>query len=128
MRYQTENIASIEFQNPYYHVFMKPDETRANKPYFSKTDLNGSYYIDREKTNDRHTDADYVFVHFNLELPIIYSADKIYVTGAFCDWNADEQNQMKYNDEKNSFECTLQLKQGLYDYCFVMEMMKPDNQ
>jgi hypothetical protein len=119
MKYQTENIAAIEFQNPYYHVFMKPDVSRGNKPYFSKTDLNGGYFIDREKSDDKHTEADYLFVHFNLSLPPIYSGSAIFVTGGFCDWVKKDTNKMKYNAGKNCFELTLLLKQGLYDYCFA---------
>jgi hypothetical protein len=119
MKYQTENIAAIDFQSPYYHVFMKPDEDRGGRPYFSKTDLNGNYYIDSEKTEDRHTETDYVFVHFNLGLPLLYAMDDIYITGAFCNWTRQEGNKMAYNDSKNIFESKLLLKQGLYDYCFA---------
>ena len=117
-RYQTENVASIEFQNPYYHVFMKTDESRATKPYFTKTDLNGSYYVDREKATERHTEADYIYVHFRLTLPMLYTADKVFVSGALCNWSSNEKNQMKFNEETNRFELTLLLKQGLYDYSF----------
>jgi hypothetical protein len=119
MRYQTENIALIDFQNPYYHVYMKPDEDRADKPYFSRRDLNGGYYIDMEKAVERHIDADYVFVHFKLSLPVGYADDKIFVTGSFTDWTRNCNNRMKYNEETGDFELTLLLKQGLYDYCFM---------
>jgi len=121
MRYQTENVAAIEFRNPYYHVVLKPDKVRANKPYFSKTDLNGSYYIDKEKADERHIEADYVYVHFNLESSAVYSDVRIYVTGAFNDWKADESSLMKLNPENGLFEITLLMKQGLYDYCFFMK-------
>jgi hypothetical protein len=98
---------------------MKPDENRGSKPFFSMTDLNGSYYIDVEKANDRHTESDYVFVHFYLHAPELYITDEIFVTGEFYDWEHNEKNRMKYNGEEGLFECTLLLKQGLYDYCFV---------
>lgn len=119
LKYQTENVASIEFQPPYYHVFMKPDESRGNKPYFSKSDLNGGFFINREKADDKHTEADYIFVQFNLAIPPVYAWGDIYVTGAFCDWNKQEANKMKYNDTNNRYELKLLLKQGLYDYCFM---------
>jgi hypothetical protein len=119
MKYQTENMAAIDFQNPYFHIIMKPDEDCGGKPYFNKTDLNGGFFIDREKSIDKHTDADYIFVHFNLAIPPVYAWDDIYVTGAFCDWNKQEVNKMKYNNTTNRFELTLLLKQGLYDYCFA---------
>jgi hypothetical protein len=119
MKYQTENLAEIRFENPYYHVYMKPDENRSGKPYFSKTDLNGSYYISKEKAIDRHTDADYIYVHFVLSMPIMYANDKVYVAGAFTDWKYDESHQMKFNETTGYFELKLLIKQGLIDYCFV---------
>ncbi len=71
MKYQTENMAAIEFRNPYFHVILKPDESRAGKPYFSRTDLNGSYFIDKEKAGNKFTEADYIYVHFSLDGPCI---------------------------------------------------------
>lgn len=119
MKYQTENMAAIDFQNPYYHVFLIPDKARSHKPYFSKTDLNGGYFIEREKSDDKHTEADYIYVHFSFEVPSLHTADNIFVTGGFYDWALDKGNKMAYNTEKNCFETTLLLKQGLYDYCFA---------
>jgi hypothetical protein len=120
MKYQTENIALIDFQNPYYHVFLKTDEPRWNKPYFSKPDLNGRFFIDRERSSDKHTEADYVNVHFSLVLPMLYSGEDVFVTGGFCDWTLTEQNRMVYNVQKNFFELILLLKQGFYDYCYAV--------
>jgi len=121
MRYQTENIAEIDFRNPYYHVVLKTDLLRANKPWFSKIDLNGSYYIDKEKSNDRHTEADYVYVHFSLELPPLYASTPVYLAGGFNDWKSDSASLMRLNPENELFEITILMKQGLYDYCFLMK-------
>lgn len=121
MRYQTENIADIEFRNPYYHVLMKTDNMRSNKQWFSKSDLNGRYYIDKEKSDNRHTESDYVYVHFNLELPPVYSANKVYIAGAFNDWKTDTGSMMQFNPGTGYFEITLLMKQGLYDYCYLTE-------
>ncbi|MBN1143950.1 MAG: DUF5103 domain-containing protein [Bacteroidales bacterium] len=120
MRYQTENMDAIEFRNPYFHVIMKPDAERSGKRYFSKTDLNGNFYIDREKAQERHEEADYVYVHFKLAIPPSHAWENIYVTGAFCDWKRTAANQMQYNDSINHFELKMLLKQGLYDYCYMM--------
>ncbi len=124
MKYQSENIASIDFQNPYYHVFLKTDEDRENKPYFSKTDFNGGYFVDREKSGDKHTEADYVYVHFSFAPPVLYSGENVYVTGAFSDWAARDWNKMKFNMENGRFEAVLLLKQGMYDYCYASKDSK----
>jgi hypothetical protein len=118
MKYQTENIAAIDFQNPYYHVYLKPDKSRENKPYFSKADLNGHYFINQEKSREKHLEADYVFVHFSLDQSFPIPED-IYVIGDLTGWSLTSTNKMVYNNEKKCYESTLLLKQGLYDYAFT---------
>lgn len=118
-KYQTENLAEISFENPYYHVYMKPDEGRSGKPFFSKTDLNGSFYVSKEKATDRHTEADYIYVHFVLKMPLMYAEDKIYVAGEITGWQYNERYRMQFNEVTGNFEKRLLLKQGLIDYCFV---------
>lgn len=120
MKYQTENIAMIDFQNPYYHVFLKTEDSRAYKPYFSNRDLNGSYFIDKEKSIDKHVEADYVYVHFYLIQSLPVQDKACYVTGMLTDWHADTSNLMTYNAEKQCMEATLLLKQGLYDYAYAV--------
>jgi len=117
MKYQTENMARIDFQNPYYHVYLNPDKSRDGTPYFSKADLNGKYFIDQEKAGNKHIEADYIFVHFTLAEPYPLS-DEVYVTGELTGWGASSPGKMEYNASKGFYECTLLLKQGLYDYAF----------
>jgi hypothetical protein len=117
MKYQTENMTSIDFQNPYYHVFLKPDKSRDGNPYFSKADLNGQYFINQEKARNKHIEADYIFVHFTLAEPYPVPED-VYVTGELTGWASSPAGKMKYNPEKGYYECTLLLKQGLYDYSY----------
>jgi hypothetical protein len=119
MKYQTENIANIAFQNPYYHVYLKPDKSRENKPYFSKTDLNGNFFINQEKAREKHLEADYVYVHFCLEETFPLSED-VFVFGKLTGWSCSRANKMEYNTAKNCYEAVLLLKQGLYDYDFAV--------
>jgi hypothetical protein len=121
MKYQTENIAAIDFKNPYYHVLLKTDESRGNKPYFSKSDINGGYIVEREKSGDKHTEADYIYVHFSFAPPAGYAGENIFVTGGFCDWVLQSGNKLSYNPDSKCFEAILLLKQGWYDYCYAME-------
>jgi hypothetical protein len=117
MKYQTENMAAIDFQNPYYHVYLKPDKSRDGSPYFSKADLNGQYFIDQEKARNKHIEADYIFVHFTLAQPYPLTED-VYVTGELTGWASSSSGKMQYNADKGLYECTLLLKQGLYDYAY----------
>lgn len=120
LKYISEKISRIDFINPYYHVFLKPDESRGHMPYFSNNDLNGAYYIDREKAVEKHQEADYVYVHFKFNHPIILDGKTIYVFGMLTDWSLSEHNRMTYNPETGFYETTLLLKQGWYDYIYVL--------
>ena len=118
MKYQTENTAGIDFQNQHYHVFLKHDKNRDNSSYFTKTDLNGNFFINQEKSREKHLEADYVYVHFFLDQAIPLQ-DDVYVFGKFSDWACTKENRMKYNVAGNCYEAVILLKQGLYDYEFV---------
>jgi len=50
-----KNIAAIDFQSPYYHVFMKPDEDREEDPISAKPTWTGitTLIVKRLKTGTR---------------------------------------------------------------------------
>lgn len=120
MKYLSERISRIEFKNPYYHVWLKPDESRQFSPYFYKADLNGAFYVDRENAVDKHQEADYVYVHFRLEPAFPPGDEQLYVFGMLSEWGLNESSKMTYNSE-GYYELTMLLKQGLYDYMYVAE-------
>jgi hypothetical protein len=118
MKYEAEYITSIDFQQPYYHVFLKSGESRAFDPYFTQQDLNGRFYVEREGSQDKHTEADYVFVHFLLTAQIPYTDGEIYITGELTDGSAKDKGRMSFNSEQRQYEKVLLLKQGYYNYMF----------
>ncbi|MBN1414882.1 MAG: DUF5103 domain-containing protein [Bacteroidales bacterium] len=119
MKYEAEHIGHIDFQNPYYHVFLKPDEPRTYDPYFTQKEFNGNYYIDKENSQDRHVEADYVYVHFQMPAQIPYTDGEIYIYGALSGWSDGIEYRMSYNAEKRRYENILLLKQGLYNYAYA---------
>ncbi len=119
IRYKTEYVRIIDFQAPYYNVYLQPSENREAKPYFYRQDFNGKYYVAYQEGRDADTDADYVNVFFTL--PSKYKADggDMYVSGAFNNWAFNDNNRMTYNFSEEQYECTILLKQGWYDYEYV---------
>jgi hypothetical protein len=119
MKYAAEHISRIEFQNPYYHVFLKPDEPRTYDPYFRQPELNGNYYIETENSQDRHTEADYIYVNFQMSAQIPYSDADIFIFGALSDWTAEDACRMSFNADQHWYENVLLLKQGFYNYQYA---------
>jgi len=119
MRYQTQNIAEIDYLDKAYRVNLKTDESRAYKPYFNKTDLNGNFRVELEKSDFRHLEADYVYVQFELSQPFPFE-EEVYVFGALTDWTMTDLNRMTYSIEKQQYTATILLKQGYYDYGYTL--------
>jgi len=43
------------------------------------------------------------------------------VIGAFNNWDRNDENKMKYYPNKATYEVTFLLKQGLYDYQYLVD-------
>jgi hypothetical protein len=125
-RYESERIAYIEFQNPYYHFHLKADKLKQFTPYFTSQDFNSHFYIDVPKAYKRHEEADYVYVHFTLESAQPFASD-VYIYGALTGYKTDTSNYMTYNLQKGIYEKTLLLKQGFYDYAYLTKDYNKNN-
>ncbi len=119
-RYNGENVFSTEFHRPYYHLTLMTDEIRSNKKYSEYKEMNGNYVIEsQDRINDYDTECDYVFVHFSLHMEAPLVGGTVNVLGAFTDWNANQNNEMTWNFDRASYELTMLLKQGYYNYQYV---------
>jgi hypothetical protein len=121
IRYNSEFISRIEFLMSNYHVFLLPSENREFKPYFYWQDFNGKYYVAVQEGKQPETDADYVYVYFTLPSANPVEGGNMYVSGALAGWKLDKNNQMLYDNQKRQYECTMQLKQGWYNYEYVFQ-------
>jgi hypothetical protein len=119
IRYQSEYIRKIDYAGSGYHVFLYPSDDREHKPYFFNPDLNGKYYVAVQEGRNQETEADYLYVYFTLPAPFLSGKENIYVNGALNDWAFDGTNRMTYNAVTRTFECTLLLKQGWYNYEYM---------
>jgi hypothetical protein len=129
IKHLSEFVRRIDFMPPYYHVSLTPSESREFKPYFYWQDFNGKYYIAIQEGKDYETDADYLNVYFTLSSPEPLPGGDVYVSGSLANWSFGNENLMIYNSGKRVYECTMQLKQGWYnyEYVFVQNGMKNGN-
>jgi len=120
IRYTGENVQSIEFFRPFYHITLLPDAIRSNKEYFTYREMNGNYVIEsQDRVTNYDTECDYAFVHFFLPIPSQLIGGSVNVFGALTGWNANKANEMKYNFERGGYESTLLLKHGYYNYLYA---------
>ena len=121
IRYQTEFVQHIDFSHPYYHIALFPVEAKPGRAYFSEQDLNGRYYIKIQEGLHSPTEADYVKVYFTLKRPFPFSSGEVYVFGALSDWYCSWKNHLIYNYDAHAYETSMLLKQGYYNYAFVVK-------
>lgn len=117
----TPRIAMIEQDSAFHQVYIKPDFKRAFQVYIEDKDLNGEYVISNDDalSND-YTEADYAWVHFTFPFQSSFSHGAIYLYGALTNWQFQPEAKMKYNDARSTYEASLYLKQGYYNYHYVV--------
>ena len=117
-KFISERVDRIEYDVSEFNFYLKPDELKQYEPYFYSADLNGRSFYEIPDAHDRHLESDYVKVHFILESPQSLGTD-LYIYGALTDWRTGENNYMTYNPDRQAYEKTLLLKQGLLNYWYV---------
>jgi len=116
IKYQTEYVRAIQYIDGIYNFCLTPSDNREFKPYFYWKDFNGKYYVAIQDGQKFDTEADYVNVIFTLPSKQMIGGGDMYISGALNDWTYDKANKMTYNPQKEQYECSLQLKQGWYNY------------
>ncbi len=119
IRYSGQNIEKIIMNEYGSDAFLYVDKTRGNIPYAHIDDLNGAYYIENRETPETHLESDYSRVHFFLELESPLK-ESIYIAGKLTDWQYNEENKMRYIEASGVYTCSLTLKQGFYNYCYLV--------
>ncbi len=116
--YPGMNVERIEYLDPYYHVTLRPDQPRAKSSYlFDQTQL-GRYLIREWDSDDGDIMADYVVVHFTLDMDEL-PGTMIFIDGDLSDRRFDENARMHYNPALGRYEKAMLLKQGSYNYNYL---------
>lgn len=116
--YPGMHISSIDYQAPYYHVWVSTDYERDSSPYSYDQTQYGRFTIREYNSDDPAVDADYVVVHFTLEMPEMPSSD-IFLDGDFTYRRFDPESRMEYNRVTGKYEKAVLLKQGAYNYQYL---------
>lgn len=116
-RYNGLNVDHIEYNRPYYTMYIVPDKVRANRAYSYDQDQNGRFYIRSNDTNDAETESDYFKTVFTLPMDKIN--EDIFINGNFTNNNFTDKYRLIYDEESQQYYIPLLLKQGLYNYQYL---------
>ncbi len=113
----TSHIATIDDT---LNAYIFPDKPRSSKVYLTTPDINGHFYL---KNDDVRFDSDLESEYMKVNLALLYPARlfkaDIYIYGQFTGWALDEQYKLKWNAAKKSYETSIYIKQGYYNYLYM---------
>jgi len=123
LRAPTSQISSIEV-NELYHHYLFSDTFRFDDEYTYFPDVNGDYLIRTLQGDDSSRESEYTNVHFSLPYDELLALDDVYVFGKYNNYDLSEENKMIFNEDTGMMEATLKLKQGFYNYKYVVNNTK----
>lgn len=103
-----------------YHNYLFVNDSRANRPYTYNPDINGNFVINAIDRENDAIEADYTMMHFALQYPELTDGSSIYVYGNYNNYALDDENKMTFNAENGLYETAFKLKQGFYNYKYVL--------
>lgn len=117
LEYKMLRVREIEVINEACHVRLEED--RPLTQYFFSNDINGRYVIRNERYLDESSiQSEYPNVYMSLYVPQPLKG-KVYLFGEISGWELKNEFVMLYNPRRASYELTLPVKQGYYNYKYV---------
>ncbi|CAH0995380.1 hypothetical protein EMA8858_01501 [Emticicia aquatica] len=107
-------------------MWVSPQSNRSETAYIEANDFDGSFVIDNRESTDGEVEADYIYTTFGLKTHELEGAnEKVYVNGGFNNWRLDKINEMIYDNNFGGYTASILLKQGVYNYIFIIQ--KPNS-
>lgn len=123
LRLASERIASMTTDS-LVHVELTPDRDVSALAYGTLYDENGAFFLRNEDRPNALEESDYAQVTFSLQLDDFQQNEldekSIYVVGAFNNYQRQTANKLHYDAASKRWKTTLPLRQGLYDYEYVL--------
>jgi hypothetical protein len=119
VRAATMRVEAIALED-IYQAYLFTDISRKNLPYTYNPDINGQFKIVAIDKDDVSVEADYVKVHFSLQYPELLDGKNIYVYGNYNNYAITNENRMDFYPEGRVYKTSLKLKQGFYNYKYVV--------
>ncbi|MDZ4707755.1 MAG: DUF5103 domain-containing protein [Saprospiraceae bacterium] len=123
------DIRSLEFRTRFVKkitenaneiiVTLNDDKVRDLFNFLDDQDANGRYIIENQDRPDPRLSSEYVWVDFTLKSPEFFD-QQVYLMGTFTDWQCKSPFLLKYDDQSRAYLGSALLKQGYYNYGYVV--------
>lgn len=115
----TSSIRFVELTD-LYNNYLFTNSSRKDRPYTYNPDINGNFEVRILYARDINIEADYVYLHFNLQYFDDIGDKELHLYGNFNNWTIDESTYMEYDQESDTYRNTRLFKQGFYNYKYVL--------
>ena len=126
LRLQTDRIEKGENTNKGQTLFVKPDGDRNGLRYMYYRDANGFCQYSTIEPVNPYWQGDYATVWFRY-LPSNkqpFKEQDVYLYGELTNYELTEAHKLNYNAETGFYENKQMLKQGFYDYIYLLKDKK----
>ncbi|MEL6132551.1 MAG: type IX secretion system plug protein domain-containing protein [Bacteroidota bacterium] len=113
------NVQDIEFRENTTDVYLFSDKPKSTNKYGARRDRNGSYSVRNDEYDEPWITSDYLNTHFFLKAAQPYEG-QVYVFGELTNWQIQPDFRLDYNATNRRYEGNVLIKQGLYDYQYVL--------
>lgn len=122
-RLQSDRVDSGSYKKNTTELYMKVDVDRSSHRYIYFADLNGSFVITTYEALNPLWQGDYASVKFSFATPNgkAYPNEEVFLAGQFTGFNATDDWKMTFNEESGLYEKTVFLKQGYYNYTYIVK-------
>lgn len=119
LRYPGQNVSKIDLTKRPAEALIMNEAPRIYQAYAQYDDINGDFFIQNQDTGGS-SESDYLYTTFSLvtEEPI---GGSIHVVGKMNNYDLDKSTQMKYDQRTKSYSNTQLLKQGFYNYQYIVQ-------
>ena len=120
LTFHGRGVGNITMLHDQFLVQLLPDESRARGTFMDNGDINGRYAVRADRRQNPNIEAEYTLVEFSLFSHFLGEHRTVHVFGELTNWAINESSQMEYDFVNNRYVKRLFLKQGWYDYQYVV--------
>ena len=121
-RLQSDRVEKANYKKDSTDIILKPDIDRRAQRYVYFADLNGMYQVTTYESINPFWQGDYATVYYSFAPPDgrPYAGQDVYLSGAFTNYELSPGWKMTFNEETGLYTTTAFMKQGYYNYQYVL--------
>ncbi len=101
-------------------VILSPQGNNSQRAYLETQDLDGRFLISNMNNPSPDISSDYVEVLFRLRHEEMKPGQKVFILGQLTNWHLSDEYLMQYAADAEEYQASVLLKQGIYDYKYVL--------